>query len=224
MGHTEHIKRDNRITNNGSGGNGKLVRMYRADGETMVGVEAERYGGGNAENIVPNTPSAINTSTTASSNIASSSPKPIKSSRPLGRPPGAKNKALPDHRIIKHGLLQLFQKSRGPAVLLGMLNFKLPPGCLELFKDRELTRKEELYLFNLALNNFKWAIGVCVKLFPKEIGVFGKMSHEHTLTGMVKRATTFKKSPKVLELVKRKTEEGITEYRMPEGVEREEEE
>jgi len=140
---------------------------------------------------------------------------------PGGRKKGSRNKLRmyepPDIKDVRDGLVTVFQNSRARGVISAMLNFKLPPGYAELYSNRVLNRRTMILLQNKKENNFKWAMSIMVKLFPKEMALYGKIEHAHTLTGMVKRATSGEKSKKVLKLVETQTAEGLTEYRLPES-------
>lgn len=134
---------------------------------------------------------------------------------PAGRPKGSKNKGMPDYRKVKHGLLQCFMKSRAPAIIYSMLNMKLPEQLLP-HNLGTITPQQEMALRELLLKNFKWAVEQCIKALPKELGVFGKLQQEHTLSGMVRRAEESPKSDAAISLVEKQTENGITSYEVPE--------
>ena len=155
------------------------------------------------KNIVLDTPSTT----------FSISASPVTEEKRLpGRPIGAVNKKMPDIREVKEGLLNLFKNSRAPAILFQMLNYKLPPGYERIYQGKELTQKQLIYLQNKMDYNFRWCVAQCIRLMPKELGIFGEIHHEHTLTGMVKRAMKSKKSKKIEEKAKEQTIDMIKEH------------
>lgn len=133
---------------------------------------------------------------------------------PEGRPVGATNKPkLPDYRVIKEGMLNCFMKSKAPGIIVAMLDFKLPPAFGVLYTNKKIKKREFLYLLNRMERNFKWAVEFVGRLVPKESFSFGKMKHEFSLSSMTKRALTQPKSSKVIDLVKKQTEAGLTQFR-----------
>ncbi len=144
----------------------------------------------------------------------------IKPKRPRGRPPGVRNRTTLDHSKMtaqaRTGLLQMFTGSKAPAVMLSMLNGKLPPYYQELIKLGKLTKTEYAGLCSTITRNLKWAIEICLRYsIPNKIE--GSISHTHTLTSLTKRATLAKKSPKILQLVEKQTQDGITQYQAEEA-------
>ena len=116
-------------------------------------------------------------------------------------PYGRQGKPSLDYKKAKEGLLQVFIKSNASGTIYDMLNMKLP-AILKPEGREKLSVEEDSRMRMLILTNFKWAVEQFLKILPKEIGVFGKVSHEHTLVGMVKSAETSPKSPRVIEMTK----------------------
>jgi len=123
-------------------------------------------------------------------------------------PYGRAGKPTPNYRKIKEGFLQGFINSDAMGHLMNMLNMKLP-GIMK-YKEK-FTDEEDKELRLQILKNYKWAVEQLIKVIPKEIGVFGKVQHEHTIAGMVKQATISQKSDKVIDLVKKEREEKLLE-------------
>ncbi len=149
--------------------------------------------------------------------------EPIKpEKRKPGRPEGSKNKALVSHvnlvSRVKSGLLHGWTQTKAPAIILSMLNMQLPPIYRNVYGEgKKLTDVQLLGINKLLLANFKWANEfVARNCIPKDQVHRGSIKHAHTLTGLTRRAIEGKKSPKILELVKKQTEKGITEYHAPE--------
>ena len=128
-----------------------------------------------------------------------------------GRPEGSINKTMPDYKRMKQGLVEIFNNSKGPSIINEMLNMKLPPMLRPQNRDK-ITAGEDANFRRLLLQNFKWATEIVVKTVPKELGVFGKIEHEHTLAAMSRRATRAPKSSKVIDMVAKRRATDITEY------------
>jgi len=126
-------------------------------------------------------------------------------------PYGRGGKPMPEHRKIKDGLLTGFMSSEAMMHLLDMLNMKLPAFMKPENAD-QLTLEQKQYYINQILKNFKWAVEVVVKVIPKELGVFGKIDVEHSLTGLTKRAVEAKKSSKVIEMEEQMEKDKILKY------------
>lgn len=130
----------------------------------------------------------------------------------IRNPYGRSGKPSLNYRKAKEGLLQVFVKSEAAGTIFDMLNMKLP-SVLRPEGRVMLSVEEDMRLRILLLTNFKWAVEQFLKILPKEIGVFGKIGHIHTLSGMVKSAEIETKSPKVLEMTKvTEMEEDILGY------------
>lgn len=117
---------------------------------------------------------------------------------------------------IKHSLLEIFNRSDAKAALMCMLNGRIPPqfrpkGVLQGGAEK-ITPTEHRAMVAQIRGDFKWAVEQMVKMFPKELGVFGSLQMNHTLAGMVRRASTDNKSNKVIDMVKKRREEEVTEY------------
>jgi len=125
-------------------------------------------------------------------------------------PYGRGGKPEQSQKKVKEGLLKGFMDSDAMEHLFNMLNMKLP--AILKPRNRELiTDEEDKEYRKLALANFKWVVEQVFKVIPKEIGVFGKVQHDHTIAGMVKQATIAPKSDKVIDLVKAEKEKKLLE-------------
>ena len=133
-------------------------------------------------------------------------------------PYGRLGKPTPDYRKAKAGLLQVFIQSEGTGHISDMLNMKLP-AILRPEGRQKVTLEEDDKQRMLLLANFKWAVEQFLKILPKEIGMFGKVSHEYTLAGMVKGALTAPKSDKVIEMTKATEEKILSHQEAPESME-----
>ena len=129
----------------------------------------------------------------------------------IRNPYGRAGKPSLNYRKAKEGLLQVFIKSSAAGTISDMLDMKLPAILRPQNRDK-LTVGEDKEARILLLANFKWAVEQFLKILPKEIGIFGKVGHEHTLIGMVKGAVTETKSPKVIEMSK-SSEKDILKYK-----------
>ena len=116
-------------------------------------------------------------------------------------PYGRQGKPTLDYKKAKEGLLQVFIKSNASGTIFDMLNMKLP-AILRPEGREKLSVEEDARMRMLILTNFKWAVEQFLKILPKEIGMFGKVSHTHTLAGMVKTAISEPKSQKVISMTK----------------------
>jgi len=110
-----------------------------------------------------------------------------------GRPVGSVTKGLPDYKKTKQGLIEAFNRSDAPAILTGMLNGKLPSFMKPQNRDM-LTVEEDAHFRKLLLKNFMWSTEIIVKLVPKELGQFGRVTGEQTLADLMRRATVAPKS------------------------------
>lgn len=136
----------------------------------------------------------------------------------IRNPYGRAGKPVANARKAKDGLLQLFISSEAPGHIHDMLNMKLP-AILKPENRNMITPEEDAKLRGLILTNFKWAVEQFIKTLPKEIGMFGKVSHEHTLAGMVKGAVTQPKSDKIVEMTKKGEEDILLHKQAPEAFE-----
>ena len=128
-----------------------------------------------------------------------------------GRALGSVNKTMPDYKRFKQGLVELFNTSRAPAVIMQMLSMTLPP-MLKPHNSDKLTPAEDARFRAMLLSNFKWAVDAVIKCVPKELGVFGKIQQEHTLAGLVQRASRSPKSPAVVDMVKHRRDGEMEDY------------
>lgn len=133
-------------------------------------------------------------------------------------PYGRSGKPIANARKAKDGLLQLFISSEAPGHIHDMLNMKLPAILKPENRDM-ITKEEDRELRFLILKNFKWAVEQFIKTLPKEIGMFGKVSHEYTLAGMVRGAVTEPKSDRVIEMTKKSEEDILAHQAEPETFE-----
>ncbi len=122
----------------------------------------------------------------------------------------------PDYEVAKAGLISVFQDSNALGILKSFLNGQLPELFNPFGKKTELSASEYKEFTMLRLRCFKWAVDIYQKTIPKQLGYGGSPSQrvELTLSFLVKRAETSKKSPEVKQLIEEKTEEGIVEYRV----------
>jgi len=145
-------------------------------------------------------------------------------------PYGRSGKPQESYKKVKDGFVKGFMDSDAMGHLVNMLNMRLP--AILKPRNRELlTDEEDKEYRKLALTNFKWVVEQILKVVPKEIGIFGKVQHDHTIAGMVKQATIAPKSNKVIDLVKTEKEKRLLEekeeetiYEMGESLEEEEDE
>lgn len=121
------------------------------------------------------------------------------------RPQGFKKKTPVPYREMKQGMIEIFNKSNAKAILLGMLNMKIPYQLKPIDFD-ENDAIDDRMVKDLMLTNFKWAVSQIIKLAPKEVGIFGSVKMEHSLAGLTRRATMGEKSGKVIDLVKERRE------------------
>lgn len=135
-------------------------------------------------------------------------------------PYGRAGKPVANARKAKDGLLQLFISSEAPGHIHDMLNMKLPAILKPENRDM-ITPEEDSKLRMLILTNFKWAVEQFIKTLPKEIGMFGKVSHEYTLAGMVRGAVTQPKSDRVIEMTKKDEKDILSHQAEPESFEAE---
>lgn len=117
-----------------------------------------------------------------------------------GKPVGSNNKDMPDYKKMKATLIEIFNDSRAPAIISMCLNMRVPPALAPRNRDK-LTTDEDAYFRKLMWKNFQWAVEIIIKVAPKELGVFGKVDHEFTLAGLVKRATVSPKSRDVVDMI-----------------------
>ena len=128
-----------------------------------------------------------------------------------GRPVGSVTKGLPDYKKTKQGLIEAFNRSDAPAILTGMLNGRLPSFMKPENRDM-LTVAEDAHFRRMLMKNFMWATEIIVKLVPKELGQFGRVTGELTLADLLRRATVSPKSPKVIDMVQKRRASELEEY------------
>lgn len=151
------------------------------------------------------------------------------SGNPDGKPVGTQSGATRITNEIKESLIQTFRSSEAPAMLRSLLDGKIP----EQFVPAELKRKirngepiseeEDAVMVRVVFNSWKWAMDWMAKMFPKTLGVYGSVRLDHTLSGMVKQASTEPKSKGVIDMVEKKIEKGVTEFSVSEEGEEEDE-
>jgi hypothetical protein len=123
------------------------------------------------------------------------------------------------YKLLKAGMVEIFNRSDAPALLEAFLNMKLPEVLLPPKKEL-LTVKEDLQYRKLILNNFKWAVEQVFKIVPRELSVSGNINMEHSLTGLTKRATEEHKSGEVIDMINKRRESELIEYKARDVVEK----
>lgn len=128
----------------------------------------------------------------------------------------------PDYEVAKAGLISAFQGSNALGILTCFLNGELPAIFNPYIDEKtgkmrtNLTADEYRDFTMLRLRNFKWGVDIYQKTIPKQLGYGGSPAQklELTLSFLVKRAETSKKSPEVKQLVEDKNVEGVIEYKV----------
>lgn len=140
------------------------------------------------------------------------------SGNPAGKSVGTKSGATRMTNKIKESLLQGFQSSLAPSMLKAMLDGKIPEQFLpadlakRIKKGEPIEKEEDEAMVRLIFASWKWAMDWMAKMFPKTLGIFGSVHHEHTLAKMVKQASEEPKSKGVIEMVERKTVKEVVEF------------
>lgn len=135
---------------------------------------------------------------------------------PTGKIAGTLTRSTNLGNEAKINLFQAFQRSHGPQVLITVLNLKLPEQFVpkhmrDRHRDGELTVEDEAMIARKIETNYWRGMDFMAKLFPKTLGVHGTIQTEETVAGRTKRASREAKSPGVVEMVRRKTEEEMYE-------------
>ena len=128
-----------------------------------------------------------------------------------GRSTGSVNRSTPDYKQTKKGLIEAFNRSDAPAIITGLLNLRLP-SVLKPQGRATLSIEEDALLRRLLWKDFKWAVEIIVKLVPKELGQFGRVTGEMSLADLTRRAESAPKSQRVIELVRQRRADDIESF------------
>ena len=140
------------------------------------------------------------------------------SGNPDGKAVGTMSGATRMTNKIKEGLIQSFQSSMAPSMLRAMLDGKIPEQFLpadlkqRIKEGKPIEKDEDEILVRQAFSSWKWAMDWMAKMFPKTLGIFGSVHHDHTIASMVKDASTQPKTQKVIDMVEKKTVDEVTEF------------
>lgn len=129
----------------------------------------------------------------------------------------------------KEALIQAWKDAGSVAMFKAMFKGQVPwqfltPDFRRRYKNNQLTEDEWEWLVRMALKLFMWSQEWMGKQFPKTLAMTGEVLHEHTVAGMTKIAETKSKSPNVLDMVRKKDEDGAFEVEEDRQGEEEEDE
>lgn len=135
---------------------------------------------------------------------------------PAGKVPGTLMRSTNQSNEVKSTLIQAFERSLAPQVLVTMLNCKLPSQFLPKYlRDRiengTLTETDQEAIASMIRKNFWQCNDFIAKILGKTLGVYGLIQTEETLAGRTKQATKETKSPNVIDMVRKRMEKELYE-------------
>lgn len=142
-------------------------------------------------------------------------PKPGEVRNPVGKPKGAVNESTKSAQKTKADLFQAINKSMAPTLLRSMLDCRVPVKFLRLSLRQKiqagglLTEEEEDEITIKVEKNFWRCLDFLAKIFPKKLMTLD--TEEETQAARTRRATVEAKSPKMIDMVRRKRDPSLYE-------------